>query len=83
MSRGIYEVCTCGHRYPEHSLFGRCNGCLDCPDVEERPPDNEEIGEQHPYRQCVCPKFVSAEGLEDDEDDVLAGENVVEPAEPV
>ena len=56
MSRGIYDVCTCGHRHPEHSQSGSCRGCLDCPDVEERLPEGQEADE-HPYRQCECRRF--------------------------
>ena len=74
MSRGIYEVCRCAHRHPEHSLFGACQGCLDCPDVEERPVDDENPAD-HPYRQCGCAKF--------DAVDEIAGADDREPASPV
>lgn len=40
MSHGLYDRCECGHRHPEHSLFGICHGCLDCP-VEVHPMDDE------------------------------------------
>lgn len=64
MSRGTHEVCTCGHRYPEHSLFGTCYGCLDCPDVEERPPGDQDFFDDHPYRRCGCAAFDGADDIE-------------------
>lgn len=58
MSRGIYDLCTCGHRHPEHTLFGTCRGCIDCPDVESRPPGEADLyDDDHAYRQCDCRSF--------------------------
>ena len=50
MSHGIYELCLCGHRYAEHSMFDVCHGCSDCENVEEG-------GGDHPYQQCECREF--------------------------
>jgi hypothetical protein len=66
MSHGIYDRCLCGHRHPEHTMFGRCHGCLNCTDVvnddsaqeEDSTPEDED---DHPYRQCECRKFVLGE----------------------
>lgn len=44
MSHGLYDRCECGHRHPEHSLFGICHGCLDCP-VEVHPMDDDPTAE--------------------------------------
>jgi hypothetical protein len=58
VSRGIYELCLCGHRYPEHSMFDVCHGCSDCEDVDEGGGGSDE---DHPYRQCECREFRSVD----------------------
>lgn len=52
MSYGIYELCICGHRHAEHSLFGTCRACTDCGADMSGDFDNE-----HPYQQCQCREF--------------------------
>jgi len=66
VSHGIYELCLCGHRYPEHSMFDVCHGCSACDDVDERIGGGS--GEDHPYRQCDCREFRSV-----GEDEQIAG----------
>ena len=90
VSRGIFDLCTCGHRFPEHSLFGTCRGCLDCPDVESRPAgDADTYDDDHPYRQCECRTFAHDEAASaQDAETRMEGasgievEDVEEPAEP-
>lgn len=49
--RGGYDVlCGCGHRKAEHSAFGSCHGCNDCPDELEGDHD-------HAFRRCGCDGF--------------------------
>ena len=47
----LEALCTCGHLYPEHSIFGTCRGCTDCSDHDE----------DHPYEQCHCREFLLSE----------------------
>jgi hypothetical protein len=67
MSRGIYELCLCGHRHPEHSMFDVCHGCTDCEDVVvidgvgmKVASAMGEAGDDHRYRQCECREFRTA-----------------------
>lgn len=55
MSHGIYDRCLCGHRHPEHTMFGRCRGCLSCTD------DIVDEDDDHPYQQCDCRAYVLGE----------------------
>jgi hypothetical protein len=65
MSHGIYDRCLCGHRYPEHTMFGTCHGCLNC--TEDVVVDSSGLldssgdEEEHPYRQCDCRAYVLGE----------------------
>jgi hypothetical protein len=54
MSHGIYDRCLCGHPHPEHTMFGRCHGCLNC-------TDDVIDDDDHPYLQCDCRKYVLGE----------------------
>jgi hypothetical protein len=47
--------CQCGHRNPEHSLFGSCHGCNDC-------DDDVDHGD-HAYERCQCTEFRLAEEI--------------------
>ena len=59
MSHGIYDRCLCGHRHPEHNMFGTCHGCLNCTDDVVDDSSGEE--DEHPYRQCDCRRFILGE----------------------
>ncbi len=44
--------CLCGHRNPEHTAEGICDGCLTCLVDEES---------DHLYQRCECREFSLAE----------------------